>query len=387
MHARNLVASVRFDPSTAAREWTEVSECDWSHVLVLAQRHKVAGLLYDSLAAAALLDRVPYTVSEALRFQLELTDRRQAELVDALRELADADAEIVSRAVVLKGGATLGDWGKIGYRPMSDVDLLFGVEDFDRIEPQFARLGYWRKESLNGPTYYRDRSGPGAPLCLDVHVAGPSKYHRPDSALVRWLVDSEPYELGGVTCRRLRPELELINVVTHIHEHLGSWIHALADDDVALVRLLDLELIVANRTIDVSQAWALAVEQELHGEFALGLWAHARLRGSLPPALWALAPVIDRVDDCGELVAVPGGELATWPVPLADRAFRVDRLGLCFQVLRAGLPDPARVEVAQPESIAAWRDWYRDLGAKPDYRENVEAIGDRARQRLADFMV
>jgi len=372
-------------------DWAELAQCgapgvDWASVLVLALRHNLSQLLLDALDAAGVADNIPVMIAEELAFRSELVAARYTELVAALCELAAVEPAVIARSVLLKGGALMTEYDKPAYRPMNDFDVLFSNDDFVVLEPRFAQFGYWRKESLNGPTYYRNRDRPGGPLCIDVHVAGPSKYWRPDDALVKWLPDARPFTgPGGIACRRLPPELELLNVVTHIHEHLGSWIHALGDDDLALVRLFDVELLTQRRPIDVQRCWELAVEQKLQGEFALGLWAVAQVRGRLPDSLAALAPATDLVADTGELVALPGGEFAKWPVPLRERAYLINRTHLAFRVLRDGLPDPTRVNVADPDRIDAWRDWYRESGFKTELREHVEGLGARARERLAGF--
>ncbi|MEO3973608.1 nucleotidyltransferase family protein [Streptomyces sp. CAU 1734] len=397
MHASDLIRAVGPQPQSTVQAWQEHpawsavsaskgASVDWSAVLVLALRHQLSALLWDALQTAGLSDRVPVRIAEELCFRTELATARHAELVAALSELAEAQPEIVSRSVLLKGGALLSEYEKSAYRPMNDFDILFSSEDFEEIEPRFPELGYWRKESLNGPTYYRARNSPGAPLCMDVHVAGPSKYWRPDSALVRWLTDALPFVgPGGIECRRLSPEFELLNIVTHLHEHLGSWIHALGDDDVALVRLFDVELLAQRRQVNIERCWSLSVEQELQGEFMLGLWAFAEIRGALPASLAPLAPGLELLADVGDMVAVPGGGVAQWSVPLSQRAFLINRMDLAFEALREGLPIPDRVKIADPEHLDGWRHWYRDLGALPEYRERVEDLGARARERLAGF--
>ncbi|PSM40856.1 hypothetical protein C6Y14_22845 [Streptomyces dioscori] len=399
MRASELIASVGPHPESVAAAWRDHMDAepprgsgeplvDWSHVLVLALRHQVCRLLWDALEAASLADRVPVGIAEELCFHARTTETRHEELTAALRELAEAEPEVVARSVLLKGGALLGEYGHPAHRPMNDFDVLFSAADFEAVEPRFAELGYWRKESLNGPTYYRDRAGPGGPLCMDVHVAGPSKYWRPESALGAWLDDTEPLTgPGGVLCRRLSPEFELLNVVTHLHEHLGSWIHTLGDDDIALVRVCDVELLAERRPVDLERCWRLAVAQGLHGEFALGLWAVDRLRGGLPGPLSALAPAVERVAAVGEFVALPGGTAVEWSVPLRERAFLTDRTDLVFEALHKGLPDPERIRMADVENIDAWRNWYQELGARSGYRERVENLGARARDLLSGLSV
>ncbi len=389
MHARDLVTAVTYDPDTTATAWLAETEgmfpraISWPDFLVLCLQHRIAGLAHDTLRALGWYDQIPWTVYNELSYWSHDTEFRQAELRSALSELAVADPDAVSRAALLKGAALYPQYRKPSHRPMNDFDILFSADDFARIEPAFERLGYWKKNSLNGPTYYRKASAHPGKLCLDVHVCGPSKYYRPDSAISdSWLRASVPYNHFGVSCRRLSPEFEFVNVITHIQEHLGSWVHATDDDDIRLIRFIDLELLLATTAVDVAAAWSLATELDLHGEFALGLWAWAQVRRSLPAAVITLAPLVALVDDLGDLCAVPGGTLARWYLPLRDRAFLVDRGDRAFDLLPIDLQAPIA-----GRHWGEWHDWYMHRNAMTVSREKVETIAALARERVANFFV
>jgi hypothetical protein len=378
MLARDLARSVGHDPERTAREWLARSpsvpdQVDWAELLLLALRHRLCGLLVDSLAAAGWLDAIPPTIHEQLHHWAGMARVRQLELEAALRELADRHPAEVGRVVLLKGAAIYGDYRERTHRLMADFDTLFSAEDFARVEPSFAELGYWRKESLNGPTYYRASDGPEGRMSLDVHVLGPSKYYRPEEALSpKWLTETEPYEVGGVALSRPRPVWQLVNVVTHAHEHLHSWIHAVAEDDIRSIRFLDAELLLERHDVDPAQAWALAEELGLQGEYALGLWCWHQVRG-LPERLAGALPLVERLDEVGELTALPRGRFARWPVPLAERAWLTDRLALALSL--------------EPEhSGPNWgglQEWYRTQGMVAEQRENVEGIAEKAREIVA----
>jgi len=376
MLARDLARTVGHDPERTARAWLARSPSfpdgvDWAELLVLAQRHRLSGLLVDALGKAGWLDAIPPTAYEQLHHWAGMARSRQLELEAALGELAARHPAEIGRVVLLKGAASYREYGERTHRLMADFDILFSAADFEVVEPSFAALGYWRKESLNGPTYYRASDNPDGKLAMDVHVLGPSKYYRPEEALSpKWLTETERYEVGGVTVRRPLPVWQFVNVVTHAHEHLHSWIHAVAEDDIRAIRFLDAELLLERYDIDPAAAWDLAVELDLHGEYALGLWSWREVRSGLPDRLAGVLPLLDRLGEVGELSALPRGRFARWPVPLAERAWLVDRLGLAL-----GL---------EPEHSGphwgALQEWYRTRGMLPEERENVEGIAARARE-------
>ena len=379
MDARDLVRAVGSDPRRTARTWLTASPdfpagVDWSELALLALRHRVSGLVVDSLAAAGWLESVPVTVHEQLHHFAGMARSKQLELEAALVELAERHPAEVSRSVLLKGGALYPEYASRTHRWMNDFDLLFSGEDYDRVRDTFADLGYWLKESLNGPTFYRESTGPDGPLCMDVHVLGPSKYSRPAEALSPgWLTETEPYEVAGVALRRPKLAWQLVNVVTHVHEHLHSWIHAVGEDDVRSVRFADAELLVDSLGADPAEAGALARELGLEGEWVLGLWAWKQVRDELPAALDPLLPTLDRLDEVGELTALPRGRFATWPVPLRERAWLTDQLQLALDL--------------EPEHAGrdwgALQQWYKTSGMLPAERERVEDIAERARQLVA----
>jgi hypothetical protein len=388
MRARDMISSITYEPNATGETWLNLStnrfpsEVSWSEFLVLAIQHRVAGIAYDALRVLGWQDRIAATIHNELVYACEATELYHAELCEALQQLADADPASVSRAVLLKGATMYPRYSKAYHRPMSDFDILVSEKDFSRLEPVFDSLGYWKKESLNGPTYYRkSRNAPGN-LCMDVHVLGPSKYHRPDSAITMdWLDSSEPYDHAGIACRRLRSDFEFINLVTHAHEHLASWLHVTDDDDIRLIRFLDMELFLDTTPLDTQSVWEVALELDLHGEFALGLWAWARIRGSLPEGITSLAPLVEVVDEVGELCAIPDGRLAHWEVPVAERAFLIERGSLAFDLLPEGLYTPGT-----PKRWQRWHDWYMHRSTSVTAgRENVELIAERARALIAEF--
>jgi Uncharacterised nucleotidyltransferase len=378
MRASRLVSQVTFDPDRTAAAWRQSSpdfpaDLDPQELLLLTMQHRLAGLVHDALVAADWLDYLPMTVVDQLTLGQRVARSRQHELYGAFQQLAEREPEVLSRAAVLKGATLHSLYLKPEHRAMSDFDILVDADDFATLEGHFEALGYWRKESLNGPTYYRESDNPSGRLCLDLHVLGPSKYYRPDDALTdEWLSTAVPFELAGVPCRRLAPDFEFVNVVAHAHEHLASWAHACADDDIRLIRQIDAELMVERGEVDLAGCWRRAVGLDLHGEFALGLWAWREIRGRLPAGFEPMTPLLDRLAEVGEACALPVGQMTRWSVPLAERAFRTDRLQLGLDLL----PEPG------PRRWGEWRQWYMTKGMLDGEREDVEAIAAEARRLM-----
>lgn len=375
MQARDLARAVGYDPERTAADWLAASpefpvEVDWADLLLIALRHRLPGLLLDALKAANWLDMLPVRVYEHLEHFAKTAAWKQRELEVALAELAERHPAEVSRAVLLKGGGTYGLFRSPTHRMMNDFDLLFSGDDYDAVRDTFADLGYWVKESLNGPTYYRRSAGPDGRMCLDMHVIGPSKYSRSDESLSSgWLTETEPFEAGGVSIRRSTPAWHLVNVVSHTHEHLHSWTHAVGEDDLNVVWFLDAELIVAERGADPAEAWQVATDLGLLGEYALGLWAWKQVRGALPAAFAAYEPAIELLHEVGNTAAMPFGRFGTWPVPLAERAWYPEQLELALSL------DPSRKD----RHWADLEEWYRTRGMLEAEREHPEEIAARAR--------
>ncbi|HEY1570383.1 MAG TPA: nucleotidyltransferase family protein [Pseudonocardiaceae bacterium] len=376
--AAQLISELDADPAVTAQRWasggSHGTDVHWPDFLVLALQHRVPGLALDALREIGWFGRVSLSITDDLARRATSARLRQQELETAIGELYDREPEVVSRCVLFKGANLYGYYRKPEHRLMSDFDLLMSDDDHAALAPRFAELGYWIKDSLNGPTYFRRKPGAVAQLCIDAHICGPAKYSRPAEALsAEWLTDSLPAPANGLPCRYMSPDLQALNLLAHSHEHAASWIHAVLDDDIRLIRALDLEVLCAGSTVSADDVWQRARRFGLAAEVALGVWLQAQIRGALPAGLTPLTPLADTVAEFGETFAAPAGAVARWSTKVADRIFRTDRIELAF------------ADLGLHGSAADWLKYFdmeKQVLIGP--REEVEKIAAAARDRVPD---
>lgn len=374
---QNVVALVGPTVEETVRGWAALSldplRLNWPEIGVLALQHRVEGLLVSALEEAGHADQVSASVVSMLRRQAARAEARYGACYDALTELAERAPDLVSELVFFKGAGLVTRYASRRHRMLGDFDLIVAEDRSDELRHHVLDMGFWEKPGRNGPTYFRNATDlPVAgvePACFDVHVEAPPKYNRNEvTSGPLWLTSAEPSDLGGIPCRRLPVEMELAELIVHASEHALSWIHVCVDDDVRMIRHLDIELLCAQEPIDAGRVAKLAQELGLTAEFALGLSIHDAIRGHLPPALESLRPMAEAVSDLVDLVAMPDGESGTWSIPLAERAFRTDRGALALAMM-----PPERQHRDQ------WFQWSKGL---LEGRENVAAIALRAGERL-----
>lgn len=374
---QRIVAQVSTDAEKTVRAWTDLpSGCldvDWGEVGLLALQHRVEGLLHESLELAGCRDQVPVSVLSLLRRRAELAETRYRACYDVLVELARRAPDLVSEMAFFKGAGMATRYGSPAHRMVGDFDFIVSSEHAGELRALFGELDFWEKPGRNGPTYFGSALKPqigSEYVVFDVHLDAPPKYNRPEpSRGALWLESAVPDALGEIACRRLPAELELLELLTHASEHALSWVHVCLDDDVRLIRQLDVELLCEQEPIDPAAVAALADRLGLAGELALGLAIHRSLRGALPAALEHLRDRADAVGDLVDVVALPDGRQELWEVPLHERAYRTDRGALALAMMPEGQRDRSH-----------WFDWRKGLIRGS---EDVAAVARLATDRLA----
>jgi len=371
-----VIAQIQPTVEATVAGWTlrpdNALDLDWAPILLLANQHRVEGLLEGALKAAGCADQVPTSVLSVLRRRADLAESRYQACVEMLRALYAEAPDLVSGLVFFKGARLLPLYEAAHHRMLGDFDLIVAEDRFEELRRVFEKLGFWEKPGRNGPTFFGNPRTPRAGceyVAFDIHLAAPAKYNRSELALdAMWLTESVPYAIGEVPCRGLSGELELLELLVHASEHASSWIHVCLDDDVRLIRVLDVERLCASTTVDAGRVAELGHRFGLAGELALGLAQVEALRGALPPELSVLheyaaagAPFVDEV-------ALPDGRFERFDTPLARRAFRTDRSAMA---LRMVAPDKRHRR--------AWFDWRHGL---TEGQEDVAAIAARARERI-----
>jgi hypothetical protein len=353
---------------------------DWPRLLVGAMQHRVEGLCADALRALAWDEQAPPSVVDSLERRALLAESRFLAHYHALQELRDLDEELVASLVLLNGAAVVGDYAAASHRMVGDVDLYVDAEHAERLGERARRLGYWEKDGVKGPTYYKDvasgTAGAGY-VGLDVQLTAPIDGVGDGRADGHWAANLVPHVVGDVKVHRPTPPLEVVHLLHRLHEHAGSWARWVSEDDVRLIRVLDVELVAAALDPEagddagggegvLAHAEALGVV----GEVAVGAAIVLALRGALPPALATLEPYARAVEPCTRLLALPAGGLLLVDAPLVERALCVDKSAR------------ARAMAAGDGDTADWsRGWRRPL---PSDREGLAAIAGCAASLLTE---
>jgi Uncharacterised nucleotidyltransferase len=242
------------DPVDSARIHTLLRKgIGWEHVLLLAERHGIAPLLYWNLNATCP-DAVPENIMAQLRDRFHANSRRNLVLTGELLKILDALEERKVAAIPYKGPvlATVA-YGNLALREFGDLDLLVRKDDAIKAKEVLASLGY-------GPQYHMTKSQEAAFLNYDRQYT----LIRDDGCVVElhWTVTPRPvyFLLGpeylweraeraslgsGAVASFLSEDLLLVLSVhgsTHLWERI-SWICDIAE----LVRVagdVDWELLV-----------------------------------------------------------------------------------------------------------------------------------------------
>ena len=357
------------------------SRLDWPRLLVGAMQHRVEGLCVDALRALAWDELAPPSVVDTLERRALLAESRFLAHYHALQDLRDLDEELVASLVLLNGAALVGDYTSSTHRMVGDVDVYVDAEHAVRLGERARRLGYWEKDGESGPTYYKDVATgvPGAGYVgIDVHLAAPADGIGDGLAAGHWADNLVPHVVGDVKVHRPTPALELTHLLVRLHEHAGSWARWVAEDDVRLVRILDVELVAAalDGAAAAGEAGAEAVlghaeELGVISEVAVGAAVVQAVRGALPAPLAALEPYAEATEECTHLLALPAGAgLLRVDEPLIERALCIDKSART-RALAAGDGD----------AVDWSRGWRRPT---PRDADGLAAIADRAADLLTE---
>jgi Uncharacterised nucleotidyltransferase len=374
---RAIVERLESTPAKSVSSWSKLAtralEVDWARVSALAIQHRVEGILIEAAELAGFDDQIPPSLLSTLRRRADLAEARQWALSESFRRLAEVELLPVSDLIVYKGMHLVGMYEKPRHRMVSDLDLMVPPEALPAIADGFASAGYRERITPSGPAFIGPSPTPQIGcefVSFDLHVDPFPRFRRlPTYPMMDWYESSSRFELAGIPCRTLGADLELLVALVYLGEHAVSWIHACLDDDVRLIKVLDVELLCASAQVDVSAFWRLVENLKLEGSVALGLAVVMAIRRGLPPTLLPLLWTAEAVGDLLDSVALPDGKIGRWSRPFTARVFETDRSMQALKLMAAGRQHR--------------REWH-DAEAGPDTgAEDVMAVTNAAAERLS----
>jgi hypothetical protein len=157
-------------------------DLNWNRILSLAGRHGLCPLLYHSLRALNLLDRLDSDSMNSLQESYYSNAVRNLKLYEQLKEILMAFNEAGIETVILKGAALAEPvYGNIALRIMSDIDLLIRKEYWNSAHSVMNQLGYsngskrmveWYEKKHHHLAAYT-LSGKIAPVEIHHHIFAP----------------------------------------------------------------------------------------------------------------------------------------------------------------------------------------------------------------------
>jgi hypothetical protein len=322
---------------------------DWQRLLELAQKHRVAPLIYRAILQNWIAD-VP---SEIIR-DVEVRARMLAihgtyqasRLVEVVRELDGAGV----RVIPIKGPIlAAGDYGDIGLRDSLDLDLLVAPEDVNRTARVLTKIGYsgWDVDAARLPALIRSGCEhsfecESCGVALDLHWKLSPPYFPLELSFAELWAKRRPVTLAGRELPAMSSEDELLHLCFHATKHV--WCDLSLVCDVAAV-------LTAQPTVDWDRLLELARRTRTRDILLLGLHlARSVLGVQLPKAVGAVVDKRGGVHSlstrlvrrlAGESVSCTGlaKEIRTSLFYIRVRERFVDRARFCLRVLMPNVRD------------------------------------------------
>jgi hypothetical protein len=255
---RLIAACCRWPPSArrdiAIRDAVEKLN-DWHRFLWLADRHRVAGLVYKALASAQT--EPPAAVTEALSTRTQRILRRHLALLSESVRLQRALETASISCLTLKGvGLAQLAYGALSAKDTRDIDLLVSPDRAEAALHILQREGY----ALSYPAAELSDAQSRAVFryAREVQLLNPSKGLRVE---LQWRLTKNPLLLagvdvhsatqsvavsGGVSIRTLAPDNLFAYLCVHGAQHAWSRLKWLADFD-ALASATGADLLLGYR--------------------------------------------------------------------------------------------------------------------------------------------
>lgn len=296
---------------------------DWGYFLYYVDINGLSGLIQHALASMPSEQRslIPFRVTVTLRNQAGRYGKRWNHYESLLRQLAERVHERLT-IVLIKGAAFKSTLyaASPDVRGMGDIDLLVSSDCSDEVISWVLEWGFKIRSSKNGITAIRDADGLRS--VVDVHIDDPVKTRRNPSKALRALLDTVVDMPGYPGLKMPSYEYSMAHGCKHFCEHKDDFRKVLFQDDLKLIRLLDIVMLARHHDPQATRALAehLGWQEELHlaqhyaqilqpGGSALEFPAE-RLETALGPVTWPLGfhELIKRVDRAEWLSAQLGDQ-------------------------------------------------------------------------------
>jgi len=307
---KELVDLLTCDVTELARHLTTTPQARLEALIEQAVAHGVGPLLRNRLVRLSLFDSLPTPARDALDARYLQESVRALARYHELGTLVDRLEETGSQVIALKGiYLAKAVYAEPGLRPMSDMDLLFRVEDLDDVQAALIALGYKREGMELPPSYYPPRlhqlpafTRDGA-TGIEVHTS----IERPSAPFA---IDHDgiwerarPWSAGGQGILAPAPEDLLLHLCLHAVYHHGFRI--------GLSALIDIALVVERESLNWGMLTARARQWRATLPVFIGLALARRIVGAGVPA-----PVLASLSPKGGAEAV---------VSMAERTLLADR--------------------------------------------------------------
>ena len=220
-----ILISMRVDTSRDRKtaELTDISSESWYKAVEFANLHEILGLLspiWRDISSDVIIPEGVLRSAQAMVLRNRVrTGRMLAGLSKILTPANQANVPVI----VLKGAHLVSAYyDDIGYRPMSDLDLLIKPEDLDRIEMIMHQVGFIASpnneaEQLVGKHLHYHH--PRTEVSVEVHWRLLTSEFSLETSLEPLWKSAIPIQISGKAALGLPPEIMLPLFALHLFNH------------------------------------------------------------------------------------------------------------------------------------------------------------------------
>ena len=234
-----LACAAELDPGPVQQQRLRTAmsgDVNVDHLIDLALREGLAGLLYKNLKKAGILENLAEQQRERLKSLYYTTVQFNLKLIHDLKEVLELLNEKRIQVVLLQGIALLPQiYEDIGLRPLTDIDLWVLDKDYPELVSVLMAQGYER--DLLYPNTFRKGS---TIFDLNTHPLGA------DRIRTRTLLISKSVEKIFHETQITHFEGQEARCLNRYDQVLFLGLHALKHSVTRLIWLVDIKALVAN---------------------------------------------------------------------------------------------------------------------------------------------